>query len=163
MKLIFKEGKFIERKDKEEINFEPCGTDVEAFFCESFERVTSIFDCYELGMIEDKNIYYLYPTIKDCIPGVEIHEELNRILLGDDSNVINKDNTTIFSPGQFNTIFWDVMNSIIIVYGKENLKKLLLEIEKAKIPGYIHFNTDEEKMELVECLASPIYRKVKSL
>ena len=40
-------------------------------------------------------------------------------------------------------------NSIIIVFGKDNFKKLLLEIEVSRIPKCINFNTENEKIMLL--------------
>ena len=163
MKLILKEVKFIKNNSQEKLHFETSNTDIEMLFNDSVDKVTHVFEAYEFKKIDDKDIYYLYPTLKDSIPDSEIEYEINKILLGDDSNIINSEDTTITMPVQYNTIFWDVMNSIIIVFGKDNFKKLLLEIEVSRIPKCINFNTEDEKMMLLERMASPVYMKAKTL
>lgn len=165
MKMILKEGKFITIDGKEMLHFEPGSTDTEDLFIKSVDRVTDIFSAYEYGKVNNKDIYYLYPTLKWCVPADEIIEELDKLLMGDDSDILNVEDTTICMPleEEINTIFWDVINSVIIVYGKDNLKKLLFQIELSRIPEWAKFKTEDAKVGYIERNSAPIYQKVKNI
>ena len=165
MKMILKEGKFIKEEGKDKLHFEPGSTDTECLFAKSVDNVTHTFSAYEYGKLNDKEIYYLYSTLKGHVSKEEIISELDKILMGDDSNIFNVEDTTICMPldVKINTVFWDVLNNIIIVYGKDNLKKLVFEIELSTIPEFMRFKTEEDKINFLEEGASPVYQKVKNV
>ena len=162
MKMILKEGRFIKGEGKDKLHFDPSSTDVEDLFFKSVDNVTHTFSAYEYGKINNKEVYYLYSTLKGHVSREEIISELYRILNGDDRNIFNVENTTICMPqgNQINTIFWDALNNVVIVYGKDNLKKLVFEIELSTVPSFINFKTEQDKINFMEEDASPVYQKV---
>lgn len=162
MKMVLKEGKFIKEEGKDKLHFEPGSTDTEYLFVKSVDNVTHTFSAYEYGKVNNKEVYYLYSTLKGHVSKDEIISELDKILMGDDSNIFNVEDTTICMPieDQTNTIFWDVLNNVIIVYGKDNLKKLVFEIELSTIPAFIKFKTEQDKINFMAEDASPVYQKV---
>lgn len=165
MKLILKEGRFINVGGIEQLHFEPSNVDIEMMFSDSVDKVTHILNAYELKKWNNSDVYILYPLLKGSVPIDEIEEEIKKISLKDDSNILNAEDTTICMPvtsDNYNTIFWDVMNHVIIVFKKENLKKLLLELEKSRIPKWINFKTNEDKNEFLEQSYSLVYKKAST-
>lgn len=161
MKLLLKEGN-VDAND--EIHFDTSTADVEISFEESYYRVLSTLSAYEIGII-DKNIYYIYPNLKSTVAKSEIDNTLAKIISGDNRDVINNYETTIGipTPLRTNTIFWDVLNNMIIVYGYNILEKLIYTLEVNRLTNIIRFDSKDKERTFIENHCSPLYKKLKSL
>jgi len=166
MKLILQECKFIEKGEESIFHRDLSGMDAEIYFAVSMDRVIGTLGAYDMKKVQDKDMYVLYPLLKGSPKLEEIDEVLNKINMNDDSDIVNREESTICMPLDNeirNTIFWDVMNHIIIIYGKENAKKLLLMLEEGRIPRFAKFKTKEAEKEYMEEIASNVYKKSKSI
>jgi hypothetical protein len=151
MPMFFVSGRF-----KEEVNPDRiCGlgsidlmpqsrAETGLFFAESTYNVVNLLRDGEVchyGNINERDIYFIYDKSKQN-EGV-LKKEITRIIKGDMSNVINHANvfidTVVYQNGKNHnqsykgycneTIFWDVLNSMIIVLGSDNLEKMAYALE----------------------------------
>lgn len=156
MKMFFKDG-YVQ---KETIHFEPASTDIEVSFDESVDRITHMMTRYDFNLFKDE-IYYIYDIAhnKD-----EIEKELELLCNGKMDNVCNEKSCIIMSLNKKNdtSIFWDTFNHFIIVIGKENLKRMIYELEKARWENFLKiFNNSIDDFD--SSSLSPIMQKSKKL
>lgn len=153
MEQAFRRGRIIEKDGKKEMYFEPSSTATNIAFNESLEKVVSVISCYDFNKIKNKDYYYIYKSLEHGgqINPKEIEETL--------------ESTFDFFEEDENTIFWDILNNIVVVKGKEELKQLCIELEWLGYKKYGMKFYDEER-RVGFCLSHekvPIIKKVKTL
>lgn len=163
MKLLFREGRIIAGKENQ-LYFEPSVIDVERGFNYSHGKIINMLSYYDIKKYQDekKEIYYLFgPETTESF----VKEEIRKLLAEDGSNIANIEDSNIIMALQgkcINTIFLDVLNHFVIVIGKENLKKLMLQIEMDNWKrNHLSFKREDKTM-FTEETASPVYKKVMS-
>ena len=161
MEMLLKDGLIKDNNNKKTVEFLVSDEDIESRFDRSFNKVIELIEAYDIKKrkINDKEIYYLYffKTNSD-----EIDLTLNKAISGNCNDILNiNESHLLYSINDNNpeSIFWDVLNDLIIVIGRENLKTLMLEIEKKRWEC-IKIQNEEFMHEYMELCASQVYKKV---
>lgn len=160
MEMLLKDG--IVKKDNNSIEFLNTDLNNDKEFLKSFNDVIKLIDGYEIkksNLNVNKDIYYLYYFSTDL---KEIEATLKDALVGSGNEILNYDDTKIsrsINKDGEESIFWDVINNIIIVFGKDNLKTLLLELEKKRWEC-IKIQNESFMTQYMELCASDVYKKV---
>lgn len=159
MKMLIREGKVI--GDSNLLHFKDDNDDMTFMFNNSLNYVLDNLDGYEIDKYGGniyKDIYYLYYFKRKV---EEIKEVIGKIIENNDEDVINK-SSLIMALYNYSdsSIFWDVLNSNIIVLGKDNLKVLLHELEKLRwVKRNISFKEKELEEKYINAAASNVYKK----
>jgi len=136
MEQLYKEGKFINNNGKIKLEFDREKTNIrtEIMFKKSLSNVIDFISCYDFNKIKDIDYYYLYNKKIGKIKEEDI--EKNFLL----NPITNNDNT----------VFWDVLNNIIFVKGKDNLKLLCIELEWLGYAKYgLKFSDEKRKINFI--------------
>ena len=159
MEMLLKDGLV---NDQSTIEFIDSDVKIDKRFNQSFNNVIYLIDGYDIKkskLSNDKDVYFLYYF---KINYHEVESTLNNILLGKVSDILNIEDSNILysiNSDESNNFFWDVLNDIIIVIGKENLKVLMLELEKKRW-DCINIDDEEFMQKYIELCASKVYKKV---
>lgn len=153
MKMFFRRGKFEEESSSEKfdglnsINWTPSTViEGDTFLVDSIYEITTIlgrYDIFKFGTIKERDMYVIYKRTNDCATKqliTELLEKINNNQVDDITNnedamlyeAIHKVNYSANKNYEFyveDTIFWDVFNNFIVVFGKENLKDLAIALE----------------------------------
>ena len=159
MEMLLKDGLV---NDQSTIEFIDSDVKIDKRFNQSFNNVIYLIDGYDIKkskLSNDKDVYLLYYF---NINYHEVESTLNNILLGKVSDILNIEDSNILysiNSDESNNFFWDVLNDIIIVIGKENLKVLMLELEKKRW-DCINIEDEDFMQKYIELCASKVYKKV---
>lgn len=167
MEQLYKEGKIIIEDGLPKIDFIKGSFKTEIMFKKSIQNVVGVISCYDVEKLRDRDYYYLYNKDLGKVNPIEVRDDLNKIFEGDISNVLDKEHFTlgVLNDTVENTIFWDVLNDIIVVKGKDNLKQLWIELEWM---GYAKYGLDykgERKVNFILNQKNPsrVLDKVKRM
>ena len=167
MEQLYKEGKFIIEDGITKLQLDRANVKCEFKFNRSVEKIMGLIAWYDFNKLEDTDYYYLYNKEynKDL---TNIEESLKKVLSNDFSEVIDSEHFSLAGNSYSinNTVFWDVLNDIILVKGKENLKLLCIELEWMGYAQYgMRFNNDKRKNDFIFNQQNPsnIVQKVKKM
>ena len=162
MEMLIKDGIVKNSDNKKIIQFINTNSEVDKEFKKSFYNVVDYIDGYDIkksSINTNKDVYYLYDFNTDVN---ELELTMKKLSLGNFIDILNIDESKIMLSLYNNNeenIFWDVLNNVIIIIGKDNLKFLLSELEKKRWE-FIKFNSEELKKQYIDLCASNVYRKV---
>ena len=162
MEMLLKDGLVKNIDNKKRIEFLESNEDTESKFGKSFSNVIELIEAYDIkksNIKEDKDVYliYCFKTNSD-----EVEKTLCNVMSGDTKDILNIDESHILysiNEDDPESIFWDVLNDLIIVIGRDNLKTLMLEIEKKRW-DCIKIQNEAFMNEYMELCASKVYKKV---
>ena len=168
MEQLYKEGKFIFEDGITKLQFDRSSVKCEFKFNRSVEKVLGLIGWYDFNKLEGADYYYLYNKEFNNNSIDEIENSLNKMLSNDFSEVIDSEHFSLAGNSYSinNTVFWDVLNDIILVKGKENLKLLCIELEWMGYAQYgMKLHTDKRKNDFIFNQQNPstIIQKVKKL
>ena len=136
-KSIIKEGEYIERDGKLILHMYGADLSICDMFQKSLFDISGADDLYNFKKLKGTDCFYIYrkyglSDLERHNPE-EVEERLKKILNGNWADVINKEDLTIgiTAPSRSRTVFWDVFNNVIFVKGKDNLKRLCVDIHMA--------------------------------
>lgn len=167
MEQLYKEGKFIFEKGIPKLIFSRASIKAEVMFKRSIQDVVGVISSYDFEKLENKDYYYLYNKKLGKINPKDIKESLNKIFSGDLNEVLDKEHLTlgVLNDEVENTIFWDVLNDVIIVKGKDNIKLLCIELEWMGYSKYgLEFHNEETRINFIMNQHNPstIIKKIKN-
>lgn len=162
MEMLLKDGLVKDVDNKKKIEFLESNEDTESKFGKSFSNVIELIEAYDIkksNIKEDKDVYliYCFKTNSD-----EVEKTLSNVMSGNTKDILNIDESHILysiNEDDPESIFWDVLNDLIIVIGRDNLKTLMLEIEKKRW-DCIKIQNEAFMKEYMELCASKVYKKV---
>ena len=162
MEMLLKDGLVKNYNNKKTLEFFETNEMIEEQFVRSFNNVIRLIDGYDIAkssLNKEKDVFYLYSF---QIKYDDIEKTLKEAFSGYTKNIVNNDNTNVLSSikdDNQNGIFWDVKNDLIIVIGLDNLKTLLLQLERKRWEC-IKIQNEEFMHEYMELCASGVYKKV---
>ena len=168
MKMLFKVGKMVNKSNQDKkIHFISADEETEIAFSDSVDRVIGIFSVYDLGLygtVNNKEIFYLYDK---RTKRQDLCREISSIIAGNDSNILNREDVLIrenvyddvYDFVDNETIFWDTINHLIIIIGRESLMELVKQIEKSRWEKWLGKNSDSFASIIPEEGLSFVYRK----
>lgn len=162
MEMLLKDGLVKKVNDERILAFSETNDDTESMFQNSFSNVVRLIDGYDIAkcsLNKDKDIFYLYSF---HIKYDDIESTLQSAMHGNKKTIKNLDETNILhsiNNDNQNGIYWDVLNDLIIIIGLENLKTLLLQLERKRWEC-IKIQNEEFMKEYMELCASNVYKKV---
>ena len=128
-------------------------------FLRSLNNVINLIDGYEIkksSLNNNQDIYYLYYFSMDYN---EIDNSIKKIASGNYEDIVNIDSINDLINNQEQNVYWDVINNLIIVLGKDNLRNLLVELEKKRWEC-IKINNELFMKQYMDLCASNVYKKV---
>lgn len=162
MEMLLKDAFINNQGDKKTIQFLDPDLSTNEEFNKSFDNVVSMIDGYDIkrsSINKEKEIFYLYSfhtTFKN------IEHTLYDYIYKNTDEILNIEETNLFDSlvnKDTNGIYWDLKNDLIVVSGLDNLKTLLLELEKKRWEC-IKIQDEEFMKEYMELCASKVYKKV---
>lgn len=162
MEMIVKDGLVKDNNGKKEIAFLETNNELDEKFKKSFGNVVSLIDGYDIGkctLNKEKDIFYLYSFHTNYD---DIENTLFSAINGNQNDILNKEETSLIDSiinKNNNSIFWDVKNDLIIVIGLDNLKTLLLQLERKRWEC-IKIQNENFMNRYIELCASGVYKKV---
>jgi len=162
MEMLLKDG-LVKHVDNENIlAFSEASEYTEDMFQHSFTNVIRLIDGYDIArssLNKEKDIFYLYSfhTKYD-----DIESTLQKAMEGNKKVIKNADETNLLDSinnDNQNGIFWDVINDLIVVIGLDNLKTLLLQLERKRWEC-VKIQNEDFMQEYMELCASDVYKKV---
>lgn len=162
MEMLFKDAVVKKVDNQKTIQFLEPDIEEDYKFKKSFNNVVSLIDGYDIGKCtinQEKDIFYLYSFFIDCD---NIESTLRSAIEGYKKDLLNIDETNVLNAIKGKNkakIFWDVINDVIIVDGLNNLKTLLLQLERKRWEC-IKIQNEEFMQEYMDLCASKVYKKV---
>lgn len=130
MKHLFKEGKFEFKNGCYRLQLENNDAAAHDFYFKSRYDISSTLGMYDFEPIDGTDYYVVYKNRgkEGKLKLEDILTSINKLLSGDFSDLVSETTTLGMPSEEENDVFWDVNNNIIIVKGKENVRKLGIEL-----------------------------------
>ena len=165
MKHLFKEGNFKDINGKKVLQMESTDEAANIYFDESLYEISNTVGMYDFGKLADTEYYYIFKKYgkEGKINSNIVEASLKKILQGNLDDVVNRDISLGISDESIeNDIFWDVNNNIIFVKGKDNLKRICIDLTWV---GYerigIKNRTSELEEELILSQDIPLIKRIE--
>ena len=162
MEMLFKDASIKNIDGKKHIQFLDANIENNDDFKKSFNNIVTLIDGYDIAkcsISDKKDIFYLY-SFHTKINDIE--NTLNNAKNGNLKEMLNIDETNVLNAINDEStegIYWDIINDLIVVIGLNNLKTLLLQLERKRWEC-IKIQNEKFMQEYMNLCASNVYKKV---